>query len=144
MSAAVYTQTTDVEIEVNGLMTYDRALVKMDADAVTAANKKVYTPRRAPQQQVETGKLTPPATPLVACDPYFSIWSPGRQIDGRRHHPLDRQAPSADQPGADRWQSLTASWGRTGRVPALEQKRLTVLPTRTHLRLRGRQASGSR
>ena len=30
LSAAVYTQTTDVEIEVNGLMTYDRAMVKMD------------------------------------------------------------------------------------------------------------------
>ncbi len=29
-SAAVYTQTTDVEIEVNGLMTYDRKLVKVD------------------------------------------------------------------------------------------------------------------
>ena len=26
LSAAVYTQTTDVETEVNGLMTYDRAL----------------------------------------------------------------------------------------------------------------------
>jgi hypothetical protein len=32
LAAAVYTQTTDVEIEVNGLMTYDRALVKMDAE----------------------------------------------------------------------------------------------------------------
>jgi len=30
LSAAVYTQTTDVEIEVNGLMTYDRAVIKMD------------------------------------------------------------------------------------------------------------------
>jgi beta-galactosidase/beta-glucuronidase len=30
LSAAVYTQTSDVEIEVNGLMTYDRELVKMD------------------------------------------------------------------------------------------------------------------
>ena len=30
LSAAVYTQTTDVEIEVNGLMTYDRAIIKMD------------------------------------------------------------------------------------------------------------------
>ena len=44
LSAAIYTQTTDVEVEVNGLMTYDRALVKMDANAVTAANKAVYTP----------------------------------------------------------------------------------------------------
>ncbi|HOL00011.1 MAG TPA: glycoside hydrolase family 2 TIM barrel-domain containing protein, partial [Paludibacteraceae bacterium] len=29
-SAAVYTQTTDVEVEVNGLMTYDREIIKMD------------------------------------------------------------------------------------------------------------------
>jgi hypothetical protein len=42
LSAAVYTQTTDVEVEVNGLMTYDRAVVKMDAAAVAAANRKVY------------------------------------------------------------------------------------------------------
>ncbi len=39
LSAAVYTQTTDVEVEVNGLMTYDRAMVKMDPDAVAAANR---------------------------------------------------------------------------------------------------------
>jgi len=44
LSAAIYTQTTDVEVEVNGLMTYDRALVKMDEDAVAAANKSVYAP----------------------------------------------------------------------------------------------------
>jgi beta-galactosidase/beta-glucuronidase len=30
LSAAVYTQTTDVEIEVNGLMTYDREIIKLD------------------------------------------------------------------------------------------------------------------
>lgn len=29
-SGAVYTQTTDVEIEVNGLMTYDRKRMKVD------------------------------------------------------------------------------------------------------------------
>ena len=34
MSAAVYTQITDVETECNGLMTYDRAVVKMDTAAV--------------------------------------------------------------------------------------------------------------
>jgi hypothetical protein len=44
LCAAVYTQTTDVEIEVNGLMTYDRALVKMDEAAITTANKSAYTP----------------------------------------------------------------------------------------------------
>jgi len=43
LAAAVYTQTTDVEIEVNGLMTYDRAMVKMDAEKITAANKALYS-----------------------------------------------------------------------------------------------------
>ncbi len=42
VSAAIYTQTTDVEIEINGLMTYDRAVVKPDAARVTTANKKLY------------------------------------------------------------------------------------------------------
>ncbi len=46
LSAAVYTQTTDVEAEVNGLMTYDRAVVKMDAEKITAANKSLYSQMR--------------------------------------------------------------------------------------------------
>jgi hypothetical protein len=39
LSAAIYTQTTDVEVEVNGLMTYDRAVVKMPIEAVAKANE---------------------------------------------------------------------------------------------------------
>ena len=46
-TAAVYTQTTDVEVEVNGLMTYDRKVIKVDEDRVRAANKAL------------TGCLTP-------------------------------------------------------------------------------------
>ncbi len=42
LSAAIYTQTTDVEIEINGLMTYDRAVVKMDEAAIAEANRKAY------------------------------------------------------------------------------------------------------
>jgi len=38
LSAAVYTQTTDVEIEVNGLMTYDREVVKIDMDTLRRIN----------------------------------------------------------------------------------------------------------
>ncbi|HPY29630.1 MAG TPA: glycoside hydrolase family 2 TIM barrel-domain containing protein [Verrucomicrobiota bacterium] len=48
LSAAIYTQTTDVEIEVNGLMTYDRAEVKMDVERIATANRKVYTPPPQP------------------------------------------------------------------------------------------------
>lgn len=44
LSAAVYTQTTDVETEVNGLMTYDRELIKMDVDQVRKANLRLCEP----------------------------------------------------------------------------------------------------
>lgn len=40
-SAAVYTQTTDVEGEVNGLMTYDRKEMKMDVEQVRKVNQEV-------------------------------------------------------------------------------------------------------
>lgn len=42
ISAAVYTQTTDVETEVNGLMTYDRAVMKMDEQRIRTINQKMY------------------------------------------------------------------------------------------------------
>lgn len=40
-SAAVYTQTTDVEIEVNGLLTYDRKVVKLDEKRVREINRRI-------------------------------------------------------------------------------------------------------
>ena len=40
-SAAVYTQTTDVEIEVNGLMTYDRKTMKVDQERIRRINEKI-------------------------------------------------------------------------------------------------------
>jgi predicted amidohydrolase YtcJ len=39
LSAAVYTQITDVETEGNGLLTYDRALVKVDQERAAAVNR---------------------------------------------------------------------------------------------------------
>ncbi|MBR3021201.1 MAG: beta-galactosidase [Bacteroidaceae bacterium] len=38
-SAGVYTQTSDVEIEINGLLTYDRKVTKVDVAKVAAANR---------------------------------------------------------------------------------------------------------
>ena len=40
-SSAVYTQTTDVEIEVNGLMTYDRKVIKIDEKRLAEINRSV-------------------------------------------------------------------------------------------------------
>lgn len=44
LSGAVYTQTTDVEQEVNGIMTYDRAVVKPDARRLADVVKKLFLP----------------------------------------------------------------------------------------------------
>lgn len=41
ISAAVYTQTTDVEGEVNGLITYDRKVIKLIESELKAANERV-------------------------------------------------------------------------------------------------------
>ena len=42
LSAAVYTQTTDVEIETNGLMTYDRKVIKIPETKLKALHQKLY------------------------------------------------------------------------------------------------------
>lgn len=41
LSVAIYTQTTDVEHEVNGMLTYDRAVEKMDFSRVRAINQAI-------------------------------------------------------------------------------------------------------
>ncbi|MEJ5994187.1 sugar-binding domain-containing protein [Pedobacter sp. Du54] len=42
LSAAVYTQTTDVEIETNGLMTYDRKVIKVPVEKLKGVTDKLY------------------------------------------------------------------------------------------------------
>ena len=56
-AAAVYTQTTDVEGEVNGLMTYDRKMMKVDEQAVRTANQAVI--RAASETQTTRSGLDP-------------------------------------------------------------------------------------
>jgi hypothetical protein len=55
LSAAVYTQTVDVEMEVNGFLTYDREVIKVDVERVAVthrellalANRTAYPPGEA-------------------------------------------------------------------------------------------------
>jgi Glycosyl hydrolases family 2, sugar binding domain/Glycosyl hydrolases family 2, TIM barrel domain/Glycosyl hydrolases family 2 len=71
LASAIYTQTTDVEIEVNGVMTYDRGVTKLDAESI-AANRRMYeTPPRivhvapASDREAQTWRYTtaqPPAS----------------------------------------------------------------------------------
>jgi beta-galactosidase/beta-glucuronidase len=42
LSAAVYTQTTDVEVETNGLMTYDRKITKLPEEKLKELHNRLY------------------------------------------------------------------------------------------------------
>jgi glycosyl hydrolase family 2 len=57
LAAAVYTQTTDVEIEVNGMMTYNRAMIKMDWEKAAAAARKLYLPPPIVKTVLPTSKV---------------------------------------------------------------------------------------
>jgi hypothetical protein len=42
LSAAVYTQTTDVEIEINGYLSYDRVVEKLDFERLREMHRSLY------------------------------------------------------------------------------------------------------
>jgi hypothetical protein len=50
LNAAIYTQLTDVEVEANGLLTYDRGVTKVDVERVAAANRGDFS--RMPHVEV--------------------------------------------------------------------------------------------
>src|SRR6185503_11260065 len=70
LSAAIYTKTTDVEVEVNGLMTYDRVL-KMPVETVAKANRFQFPPE--PKQVV----LSPTASQHVGATWRYTTEKPG-------------------------------------------------------------------
>jgi hypothetical protein len=71
VSASVYTQITDVEDELNGIYTYDRRVLKPDADRVRAANLALI---KASGSVGDGGTAYPPGTP---------------GLDGVASYPLD-------------------------------------------------------
>ncbi len=77
LSAAVYTQTSDVEIEVNGLMTYDRALVKMDLDRIANAAAKLYLPPPVVKQLVASSQAEPQTWSYTTEKPADEWMKPG-------------------------------------------------------------------
>lgn len=94
LSAVVYTQTTDVETECNGLLTYDRAVLKVDAARVSQANLG-----RAP--------LLPEAKPLLATSEKESaLW----------RYSLERPADGWFRPDFDEggWKQGPGGFGTAG------------------------------
>ena len=59
LAAAVYTQISDVEIERNGLVTYDRRFVKADAARIRAANLALTAAGKAADDTMRDSKKTP-------------------------------------------------------------------------------------
>lgn len=59
LSAAIYTQTTDVEIEVNGLLTYDREIQKIPVADAAQAHQQLWQPAPMIKTLVPTAETAP-------------------------------------------------------------------------------------
>jgi hypothetical protein len=110
LAAAVYTQTSDVEIEVNGLMTYDRELVKMDEARIVEAARKLYLPPPAVRTLVETSEKSPHTWRYTTTEPAENWQQPDFDDSGWQSGPAGfgtRETPGAvvrtEWNGSDIW-----------------------------------------
>ena len=60
IAAGVYTQTTDVEGEINGLMTYDRKVIKIPADELAGLHRSLFDEATLTDGQVSDRQPAPP------------------------------------------------------------------------------------
>ena len=77
LSAAVYTQTSDVEGEVNGLMTYDRAILKLDEPTLAKAHGLLYQPPPKVRELVPTSLKSPQPWRCTTENPSDDWYKPG-------------------------------------------------------------------
>ncbi len=93
LAAAVYTQTTDVEVEVNGIMTYDREVVKLPDDIVSDHAALFGAP-----------PLMRPIVPTSRTEPQ------------RWHYSVERPAEGWHRPAFDdsRWREGPGGFGTEG------------------------------
>ena len=120
LAAAVYTQTTDVEIEVNGMMTYDRAMIKMDAEEAAAANKRLYLPPPVIKTIVPTSQSRPQSWRYTTSKPSDgwqeanfddSAWESGKGGFGTKGTP--GAVVRTEWKGSDIWLRRTFELGST-------------------------------
>lgn len=111
LAAAVYTQLTDVELECNGLLTYDRAVIKPDLERVAAANRGDFS--RVPPEPV--------AVPVVRDSRAAAqLW---RYTTERPGWPDEWTRPDFDD---DSWASGPGGFGRPGTPGAVVRTEWTT------------------
>ncbi|MBC8869346.1 MAG: glycoside hydrolase family 2 [Planctomycetes bacterium] len=87
-SAAIYTQLTDVETEVNGLLTYDRKVIKADIDLFAkAAAKRQFPDTPGTQMLVPTSRETAQAWRYTEEKPADGWNQPGADLSGWEEGP---------------------------------------------------------
>jgi glycosyl hydrolase family 2 len=118
LSAAIYTQTTDVEIEVNGMLTYDRAVVKLPPDAKELSTRLSSPP--SVREVVATSERSPQPwryTTNTPAENWFSAsfddraWTQGNGGFGRPN-------PNAKASVGTPWQTSDIWLRRTFDLPA--------------------------
>ncbi len=96
LNALVYTQITDVETEANGLLTYDREVIKVDVPRVIAANRGDFSKVPVTVEVVPTSRETPkiwqytfekPAENWYAKDFDPTAWKEGPGVFGTEGTP---------------------------------------------------------
>ena len=82
LSAAIYTQTTDVETEANGLMTYDRAVLKMDEDKLRDSILRLRNPPIRMEAIIPTSEDSPQSWSYTIIEPNQSWTQVGYDDSG--------------------------------------------------------------
>jgi hypothetical protein len=100
LSAAVYTQITDVETERNGLLTYDREVAKVDPFELARINSSLH-PRALSRVVVTDARLGPATWKYTFQTPGTNWFTPGYDVST--------------------WQSGAAGFGTPGTPGALDE-----------------------